>query len=791
MKATTRIWTILLCISLLFLMQGCASKEEKVAKFITRGDRLMEKGDPMRAILEYKNALQLDPKSSNAQFAMGKALLAQKNYNSAYKVFNAVLEIDPKRDDARVEVAELLAGSQPQAALDELAKIGKPGGLETQIGIARALAFMSLKKFREAVEILSSLKGAEGVADAQMMLAVSLQQLGDTEGMEAAAARARSIDPKAPFPYVLVARFAAGRGDRARAVREMEALVDANPDPSVALLRGRVFEELGMMDEAEDAYAKLPDQSDMVQARAMFLLRRGKWHESRQVLEALLEKHPDDINAALGVVQILQEHGQTEAASERIEKSLKLDPKGPSREKLLVAKAFLKAVSNDTDGATQLCQEVLSQNQTNPQAHFLLGRILLDSGSTEEAEIHLNQAATALPNNPEAQILLARSQLLNKKDSLATDTLNNAVRANPNEDGLRLAYVRMLLARQDIDPAVKVLDQGIEGRPEDPTLIRTRGEIFASRKDFAKAERDFEKLVKLTPDSPEGCIEMGRLMLAQSKADKAIEWMKQALARKDKWESAIPFLAAAYNAKGDYQPAIALAEAETAQRPSSPLAFYLMGLVHAENGKLPEAEKAFSKAVELAPEWIDPKRAMASVYFKEGKIDTAMAEMEQMYQKRPSPSVAMSLAMFYEQKGRVEDATRLLNEVLEKFGQSPVVENDLAYLYAEYMTGSNELDKAAKLAAQALARQPKNAVFMDTAAWIAYKQGNFDTAWTRIQGALEVEPDIGPHNLHAAIIAKAKGQKDQAVYYLGKALQENLDQAAKKTALDLKKELDG
>ena len=417
----------------------------------------------MRAILEYKNALQLDPRSTTAQFALGKALLAQKNYNGAYQSFNAVLEIDPKQDEARVEVAKLLAPSQPQTALDELAKIGKPEGQEMGIGIAKALAFMSLKKFREAVDVLSSLKGAEDVADAQMMLAVSFEQLGETKGMEAAAAKSKILDPKTPFPYVLMARYAARQGNHARTVREMEDLVNANPDPSIALLRGRVFEELGMVDEAEEAFAKLPDQPEMILARAIFLQKHGKQQEARQVLETLLEQHPDNIDAALSVVQILQESGQAEAAFERIEKSLKLDPKGTGRERLLVAKAFLKAVSNDTDAATQLCQEILVQNQANPQAHFILGRILLDTGNPEDAEIHLNQAATALPNNSDAQILLARSQLLNKKDSLAGDTLNNAVRANPADDGLRLEYVRMLLARQDIDPAIKVLDQGIEG----------------------------------------------------------------------------------------------------------------------------------------------------------------------------------------------------------------------------------------------------------------------------------------------------------------------------------------
>src|SRR5208283_2111606 len=88
----TRILTILLCVPLLLYVFGCSSNEEKAARFITRGDRLIEKGDPVRAILQYKNALQLDPKSAAAHLALGKALLRQREYLPAYRTLSEALE---------------------------------------------------------------------------------------------------------------------------------------------------------------------------------------------------------------------------------------------------------------------------------------------------------------------------------------------------------------------------------------------------------------------------------------------------------------------------------------------------------------------------------------------------------------------------------------------------------------------------------------------------------------------------------------------------------------------------
>ena len=40
--------------------------------------------------------------------------------------------------------------------------------------------------------------------------------------------------------------------------------------------------------------------------------------------------------------------------------------------------------------------------------------------------------------------------------------------------------------------------------------------------------------------------------------------------------------------------------------------------------------------------------------------------MEKLYHINSSPSNALSLAMLYEQKGRVDDASRLLDELLGK-----------------------------------------------------------------------------------------------------------------------------
>jgi len=792
MDMRTRILTVLLCVPLLLYLPGCSSKEEKAARFVTRGDRLIENGDSVRAILQYKNALQLDPKSAAAHLALGKALLAQKEYLQAYRTLSAALELDPNLDEARLEVATLLSGGQPEMALEQISKIGKPEPFETRIAVVTASARIGLKQYEQAIEVLRKVKDADANAEVQRLLAISLKAVGDFKAMEEAAVKASRIEPKASFPYLFLASFAADRGDRKRAVKELDAMVNANDgEISVALLRARALEQLKMLEEAEDAYEKLPNESQMLKARAGFYHRQGKIEKAQNVLELILAKEPADIEATLGLVAIFQSKGDSADALGRIETTLKLDVKPADREKLLLTKASIIADKDQKNAAVEICEGVLKQNQGNSEAHLLLGRLLLDAGKYEEAEIHLQQAATARTEDASATILLARSQFFNKKDSLAADTLNNACRANPANNDLRLEYVRILLVKGDMDQAVKVLDQGLEMQPENPVFLRTRGRVLVSQSQFSKAGQDFRQIVKLAPDSAAGYMELGQLMLAQSKPDQAIDWLKRALSAQNGWESAIPLLVATYEKKGDYKSGMALVESEAAKRQPSPLAFFSIGQIHAQHRNLAEAEKALARAIQLAPEWSDPHRAMAIVYAAQGKADSAIVEMEKMYRINSSPSNAISLAMLYEQKGRVEDASRLLDELLGKSGGSPSVMNDLAYLYAEYRTDPKDLEKAANLAAQVIAKQPDNPAFMDTAAWVSFKQGDLNSAWYRIQTALALRPDAGQLNLHAAMIAKTRGETQEASRYLEKALQENLDSASRKTALDLKKQLEG
>jgi tetratricopeptide (TPR) repeat protein len=407
--------------------------------------------------------------------------------------------------------------------------------------------------------------------------------------------------------------------------------------------------------------------------------------------------------------------------------------------------------------------------------------------------LHLSQVAAVRPDDEEAHILLARSLIENKNGSMAGDTLRRALEANPRSRKLRMELVRYYLGMNELDQASKVLDKGIELDPGDLLLIRIGGEVEASRKNWSKAEGDFRKIMEVRPEIPLGYMEMGRLAIALSKPDEAVKWFRKVTDLENGWQEAIPALFQIYMAKGDRTAALNTVRTEAEKRGDSAIAFFLLGQAYENLGDVPKAEKAFIRASELAPEWPNPYRALSDIYSKRGELSNAITLAEQAANANPTTAVRIQLTIFYECAERYGDAIKAYNDLVERLGRRPDLMNNLAYLYAESSTDKETLAKAAKLVEEALIQDPDNPGFLDTAAWVAYEQGDLESAWNYAQDAL-ANSNRSLHLLHAAIILNARGEREQALNYLNNAVESKSDSLGKRAleqANRLKKEWAG
>ena len=77
------------------VLGACGSEETKRARFFDKGKALFEAGDYVKARLEFKNALQIDPKFAEAYYMLGMTELKEGNVKQAYGLFVKTVELDP------------------------------------------------------------------------------------------------------------------------------------------------------------------------------------------------------------------------------------------------------------------------------------------------------------------------------------------------------------------------------------------------------------------------------------------------------------------------------------------------------------------------------------------------------------------------------------------------------------------------------------------------------------------------------------------------------------------------
>ena len=78
------------------LLAACGGPEEKKAKFYSRAQELLEKGDLVKARLEVKNALQIDPKFAEAYSLLGQIEMKDGDLRAAFGAFSKAVELKPE-----------------------------------------------------------------------------------------------------------------------------------------------------------------------------------------------------------------------------------------------------------------------------------------------------------------------------------------------------------------------------------------------------------------------------------------------------------------------------------------------------------------------------------------------------------------------------------------------------------------------------------------------------------------------------------------------------------------------
>src|SRR2546428_9880459 len=107
MSRVSRLWILLLMVALA-LTAGCArSPETKKARYLARGDGYFQKEQYREAIIEYRNAMRIEPTNARAIRHLGMAHYSLGQYGRAFAYLLTASQAAPDDLDVRLKLPSL------------------------------------------------------------------------------------------------------------------------------------------------------------------------------------------------------------------------------------------------------------------------------------------------------------------------------------------------------------------------------------------------------------------------------------------------------------------------------------------------------------------------------------------------------------------------------------------------------------------------------------------------------------------------------------------------------------
>ena len=733
---------LLLATILCALFTSC-SRDPNVRKqkYLESGKRYYEKTKYREAVIQFSNALQVDPRFAEAHYQLAQTYLKLGVFPSAYNELVRTVELQPDNDKAQIDLGNLLLASRNLDEAEKRAKLvlGKhpdnadAHGLMGNIQAARGSNEAALQEMRKAIEL------SPNRAQFHTNLGIFYQNAKQFAEAEAAYKKAVELDSKSANALLTLAAFYVGQQRWTDAEPALERAVQADPNstPSrIALARFYLIQ--GKKDRAvqvlSDAKKAMPTKPEGYRLLGDYYLSSGQTDQALAEYASLLEEHKEDLPLKKVYISTLLQKNRVEEAS-------------------------------------RLNDEILKKNSKDVEALIAKGRILIQQRKANDAVLPLEAAIKSDPGNPAAHYFLALAADETGDTTRREKELREAVRLRPDFVEAQAALGTVALRKRDWDTLNSAGESLVKAQPNAPQGYVMRAMAKVNRKDQAGSEADLNKAIQVAPQNPIGYLRLGELRLSARRYKEADQLFEQALERDPNSVEAMQALLASGTAqKLPSSKLVARVNAQIAKAPNS--AFYAMlGGLEAQAHDFPNAVQHLQKAIEMDKNNAAAFGMLAQVQFASGSSDQAIATYQSWIQQNPKDvRPYLMLGALHDLKNNWQQAQQMYQKALEISPDLPVAANNLAYSMLQHGGNTDVALSMAQVARRGMQDTPNSA---DTLAWAYYHKGAYGMAIDLLQDAIKKSPDNATYQYHLGLAYMKQNDRARAKEHLQKALQLN------------------
>jgi tetratricopeptide (TPR) repeat protein len=457
----------------------------------------------------------------------------------------------------------------------------------------------------------------------------------------------------------------------------------------------------------ERAATNSPENFTYKMALATLLRNRGMFGEAVEVYEELIKAYPNKTELNYYLAEALTQQGEIGKAIETYDT---LESIMGMNEVFSMQKYRLYMMLEQAGNAFGEVEKLAAKYPTDSRYPIMLGDLYLEKGDTDKAYKAYQKAHETDPTNPYYFVSMANYYEATN-DKAAAET-----------------QIRDALVNENLDVETKV-----------NILSRYIMRLQQTQQGTESANSLFETLMEQHPEETELKLMYGSLLVLQKKTDEAKFQFQLVTETEPGNEAAWGKLLELSLQTQDIPEVIRICNKCIELFPDLPPYYFYLGVAHYQEKHYQEALEAYRKGLSVIP----PENASLKSDFY-GQIGD-----------------------IYYQMGQLDKTFEAYDEALKYNENNVVVLNNYAYFLS---LSDKDLEKAERMSAITIKQEPDNATYLDTYAWIFFKQGNYTLAKFYLESALEKDKTKSPELVdHYGDILYMSGEKEKAVEQWKKA----------------------
>ena len=472
------------------------------------------------------------------------------------------------------------------------------------------------------------------------------------------------------------------------------------------LLVGELASHRGDMLVALENYLEVARETGdaAVAARATHLAMFA--HAEERGIEAArlwTDADPSSVEGLQVLASLLIQAGEIDEAVEHLARIVEMMPEPPGAGYHRVAEIL--GAEKDAEAAVAVMRQLLRGNEDSAEVQLALARLLVRTGSVDEAEEAVGRARELDPVNARAAVLEAR--LRQRAD--------------------------------DIEGALRVLEDFIELVPASATVRMVRARMLVDARRYEEARAEFEHLVAEEPENDDARYALALLLVQTSRLEEAKGQFERLANHESRRDAAYYYLARIAESQERY--ADAITSYRRVRRGEHRLnAQIRIGVLLADGGDVDAARRHLHGVrSESTRDAVRIYSAEAGLLARVARYEEAMEVYDASLEEFPGNSdLLYSRGMLAVKMDRLDILERDMRAIIEREPDHAEALNALGYTLADR---TDRFEEAYALIKRAIELKPDDHYIVDSLGWVLHRMGRHREALVQLRRAMSINPD--------------------------------------------------